>query len=85
MKMGTALSRYKQEILQEISDLSSSKLKEVLNFVHFIKAKEAIDPTQAYFWTKRWQEEEKEADKDKAAGRVVGDGSAKDLMRALRS
>jgi len=53
--------------------------------VHFIKAKEAIDPTQAYFWTKRWQEEEKEADKDKAAGRVVVDGSAKDLMRALRS
>jgi transposase-like protein len=45
--------------------LSSSKLKEVLNFVHFIKAKEAIDPTQAYFWTKKWQEGEREADKDK--------------------
>ncbi|MBN1664691.1 MAG: hypothetical protein JW943_13920 [Deltaproteobacteria bacterium] len=83
--MGTALSRYKQEILQGISDLPSNKLKEILNFVHFIKAKESIDPTQAYFWTKKWQEKESEADKDKTAGRVVGDGSAKDLIRALKS
>ncbi len=83
--MGTALSKYKKEILQEISGLPSVKLKEVLNFVYFIKTKEAIDPTQSYFWTKKWQKEEAEADKDKAAGRVVGDGSAKGLVRALRS
>ena len=83
--MGTALSKYKKEILQEINCLPSVKLKEVLNFVYFIKTKEAIDPTQSYFWTKKWQKGEEEADKDKAAGRVVGDGSVKDLVRALRS
>jgi len=83
--MGTALSKYKEEILQEISGLPSGKLKEVLNFVYFIKTKEAIDPTQSYFWTKKWQKEEAEVDKDKAAGRVVGDGSVKGLTRALRS
>lgn len=83
--MGTALLRYKKEILQEIHGLPSGKLKEVLNFVYFIKTKEAIDPTQSYFWTKKWQAGEEEADKDKKAGRIVGDGSVNDLVRELRS
>jgi len=83
--MGTALSKYKKEILQEINGLPSVKLKEVLNFVYFMKTKEAIDPTQSYFWTKKWQKGEEEAEKDKAAGRVVGDGSVNGLVRALRS
>jgi len=30
----------------------------------------AIDRSQAYFWTKRWQEGEREADEDIQAGRV---------------
>ena len=83
--MGTALSKYKKEILQEIHGLPSGKLKEVLNFVYFIKTKEAIDPTQSYFWTKKWQAAEEEADKDKKAGCIVGDGSVNDLVRELRS
>jgi hypothetical protein len=29
-----------------------------------------IDPSQAWFWTERWQEMEREADEDIAAGRV---------------
>ncbi|TAK37169.1 MAG: AbrB family transcriptional regulator [Chloroflexota bacterium] len=29
-----------------------------------------IDPTQAWFWTERWQRMEREADEDIAAGRV---------------
>jgi AbrB family looped-hinge helix DNA binding protein len=32
--------------------------------------KVAIDRSQAYFWTKRWQEGEREADEDIRAGRV---------------
>ena len=83
--MGSALSKYKQEILQEIHGMPSGKLKEVLNFVYFIKAKESIDPTQSYFWTKKWQKGEEEADKDKKAGQIVGNGSVKDLVRELRS
>ena len=30
----------------------------------------AIDPSQAWFWTERWQKMEREADADIAAGRV---------------
>ena len=30
----------------------------------------AIDPSQAWFWTERWQKMEREADEDIAAGRV---------------
>jgi len=29
-----------------------------------------VDRTQAYFWTQRWQDEEREADEDIEAGRV---------------
>jgi len=35
------------------------KLREVLDFVCFIKAKDVIDPAQAYFWTRKWQRMEK--------------------------
>ena len=47
--------------------------------------KEAIDPTQAYFWTKGWQKMEAEADKAKQAGKVIGNGTAKGLLKALKS
>ena len=32
----------------------------------------AIDPSQAWFWTPEWQQKEREADEDIAAGRVSG-------------
>lgn len=35
-----------------------------------MKVKKLIDKDQAWFWTKRWQEGEKAADKDIKAGRV---------------
>jgi len=83
--MGVALSKYKKELLHEIDDLPPSKLKAILDFVCFIKAKEAIDPTQSYFWTQEWQGLERSVDKDKQAGRVIGDGSVKHLLRELKS
>jgi antitoxin MazE len=36
-----------------------------------LKVKKLIDKDQAWFWTKRWQEGEKEADEDIKAGRVI--------------
>ena len=83
--MGTALSRYKKEILQEIRDLPPGKLKEVLDFVCFIKAKEAIDPAQSYFWSQKWQAMEQDAEKDKKDGRTIGTGAVKELLRELKS
>jgi AbrB family looped-hinge helix DNA binding protein len=35
-----------------------------------MKAKKLVDKDQAWFWTKRWQEGERQADEDIKAGRV---------------
>ncbi len=82
--MGTLVTNYKKEILREIDSLSPKKIKEVLNFVHFVKAKDVIDPSQAYFWTRRWQDMEREADNDKRAGNIIGNGTVKDLLKKLK-
>ena len=79
-----AVTQYKEELLREIERLPSKKIKEVLDFVCFIKAKENIDPTQTYFWTKKWQDMEREADMDKKSGNVIGDGTAEDLLQKLK-
>jgi hypothetical protein len=39
---------------------------------------------QAYFWTKGWQKMEADADKAKKAGKVLGNGTAKGLIRELK-
>ncbi len=79
-----AVTQYKEELLREIERLPSKKIKEVLDFVCFIKAKEAIDPTQTYFWTKKWQDMEREADMDKKSGNIIGDGTSEDLLQKLK-
>ena len=42
-----------------------------------------IDPEQAWFWTREWQQREREADKDLAAGRVTQFESDEDFLAAL--
>lgn len=81
--MDTTVTQYKKELLKEIKGLPYDKVKEVLNFICFIKAKEAIDPAQAYFWTKKWQKMEKGADRDKKRGNVIGNGTVSDLLKKL--
>jgi len=82
--MGTVI--YNKEILlKEIEGLPYEKIKEVLDFVYFIKVKDVIDPTELYFWTKQWQTLEQEADKDKEAGNVIGDGSVGNLIEELKN
>jgi len=58
--MATVDSGYRDELLREIEGLSAEKVKEILDFAYFIKAKDAIDPSQAYFWTTKWQSMERE-------------------------
>ena len=82
--METLATQYKKDLLREIEELSSEKIKEVLDFVYFIKAKEVIDPAQAYFWTKKWQDMEREADKDKETGNIIGNGTVEGLLRELK-
>ena len=45
--------------------------------------KKIVDKSQAYFWTKQWQEGEKEADKDIRAGRVKTFDSVEELIKDL--
>jgi hypothetical protein len=42
-----------------------------------------IDPEQAWFWNREWQEREREADKDLAAGRVTSFESDEDFLAEL--
>jgi AbrB family looped-hinge helix DNA binding protein len=42
-----------------------------------------IDPDQAWFWTERWQQMEREADEDYAAGRYKTFDSADEFLADL--
>jgi AbrB family looped-hinge helix DNA binding protein len=45
--------------------------------------KRLVDKNQAYFWTKKWQDAEKEADEDVRAGRVKVFDSVEELTKDL--
>jgi len=44
-----------------------------------------IDPQQAWFWTPEWQEGEREADEDIAAGRGTRYNSDEEFLAALEA
>jgi hypothetical protein len=82
--METVAEKYRKKLMHEIKDLSPEKMKEVMGFVYFIKARDVIDPEQAYFWTKGWQEMEAQVDQDKAKGLILGNGTITDLLKELK-
>ena len=45
--------------------------------------KKLVDKSQAYFWTRKWQEGEREADEDIKAGRVKAFDSVDELISDL--
>jgi AbrB family looped-hinge helix DNA binding protein len=45
--------------------------------------KKLVDKSQAYFWTRKWQEGEREADEDIKAGRVKTFDSVDELIKDL--
>lgn len=45
--------------------------------------KKLVDKSQAYFWTKKWQEAEKEADEDIKTGRVKTFDPVEKLVKEL--
>jgi hypothetical protein len=42
--------------------------------------KKLVDKSQAYFWTRKWQEGEREAEEDIKAGRVKAFDSVEELI-----
>ena len=49
-----------------------------------LRPQKLIDATQAWFWTPEWQEGEREADADLAAGNTEFFESGEELIEALR-
>ncbi len=45
--------------------------------------KKLVDKSQAYFWSKKWQDEEREADEDIRAGRVKVFDTVEELVKDL--
>ena len=72
------------EVFAELKALPTPRLREVLTYIYFLKTKTVIDPSQLYFWTKEWQARERDAEQDKRAGRILGDGTLKGLLKALK-
>lgn len=56
---------------------------EVIDDRAVLMPKKLVDKSQAYFWTKRWQEGEKEADEDIRAGRVKAFDLVDELIKDL--
>jgi len=56
---------------------------EVVEEKAVLMPKKLVDKSQAYFWIKRWQEAEREADKDIEAGRVKTFDSVNELIKDL--
>ncbi len=44
-----------------------------------------VRPDSAYFWTREWQQGEREADEDIKAGRLISFDNADDAMEYLRN
>ncbi|GAI86889.1 unnamed protein product [marine sediment metagenome] len=56
---------------------------EVIDEKVVLVPKRLVDKSQTFFWTKKWQEGEKEADGDIKAGRVKVFSSAEELAKDL--
>ena len=50
-----------------------------------LRPRPEIDPDQAWFWSDRWQQMEREADQDLAAGRVKRFNGLKSFLAHLDS
>jgi AbrB family looped-hinge helix DNA binding protein len=50
-----------------------------------LRPQRLIDATQAWFWSPDWQDGEREADADRAAGRVENFASGEEFLGALRT
>jgi len=50
-----------------------------------LKPRKLIDPLQGWYWTKEWQQMEKEADNDLATGRYRDFDNLEDLLKDLHN
>ncbi|MCK4387347.1 MAG: AbrB/MazE/SpoVT family DNA-binding domain-containing protein [Dehalococcoidia bacterium] len=70
----------RRELGVEVGDLVEI---EIVDDRAVLMPKRLVDKGQAYFWTKRWQEGEREADEDIKAGQVRTFESVEELINDL--
>jgi AbrB family looped-hinge helix DNA binding protein len=72
------------EIVQSLNLKSGDMLDiSISNDQIVLKPVMMIDKSQAWFWTKKWQDAEKEAQKDIGTGKVYSADTPDDLLRKL--
>lgn len=77
----TLPAKLRQLLNLEAGDYLEPQIK---NKTIILKPKKLIDLDQAWFWTKEWQEKEREADEDIAQGRIKGPfDNFEDLIKDL--
>ena len=76
----TLPSSVRKELGVEVGDLVEI---EVIDEKAVLIPKKLVDKSQAYFWTRRWQEGEREADEDIRTGRVKAFNSVEELVEDL--
>jgi AbrB family looped-hinge helix DNA binding protein len=76
----TLPARVRKKLGIEEGDLIEIEVKDEMAI---LLPKKLIDKSQAYFWTKKWQEGENEADENIKAGRVKVYDSAEALIKDL--
>ena len=85
--MAKTAERLRSEVAHEVSRLGPKELAELRDFAAFLGRKavmERIDPDQAWFWTRRWQAAEREAETDLRRGRTRKFGSMRELVTARK-
>ena len=70
----------RKELGVEVGDLVEI---EVIDEKAVLMPKKLVDKSQAYFWTRRWQEGEREADEDIRTGKVKAFDSVEELIEDL--
>ena len=71
-----------QDALAELRDADDARFWELAASYGY-RRPEAIDPGQAWFWTRRWITKELEADLDEAEGRMTYHDSDEEFLAAL--
>ena len=81
MKVDTK-QQMSQDALAELRDADDARFWELAANYGY-RRPEAIDPGQAWFWTRRWITKELEADLDEAEGRMTSYASDEEFLSSL--
>ena len=77
-----AISKDVEILVQMIRSLSAKQKHEL---ARRLDEEAVLDHDQSWYWSQEWQEAEKEADEDIAAGRVHHYGDVDELLNSLHT